>query len=108
MATKVSKGILVSPTAHGNTFAGPNAQNIADKKDISTTTAGLKEILEGAIQLVPNLPVRSSIRNFAGLRAVPTGRYDFILDNTDIWGFINIAGILSPGLSSCYAIAEKV
>lgn len=105
--TKVSKGILVCPTLHGNTFVGPNAQNITDNEDISTTTAGLKEILEGAIRLVPNLPTRSSIRNFAGLRAVPSTK-DFIIDNTDVYGFINVAGIFSPGLTSCFAIAEKV
>jgi glycerol-3-phosphate dehydrogenase len=105
--TKISKGILVCPTVHGNTFVGPNAQNISDKKDISTSEAGLKEIVEGGRQLVPNLPVRSSIRNFAGIRAVPD-TYDFIIDNTDVYGFINVAGILSPGLSSCFAIAEKV
>jgi glycerol-3-phosphate dehydrogenase len=105
--TKISKGILVCPTLHGNTFIGPNAQNITDKKDTSTTEAGLKEIIEGARKLVPNLPVRASIRNFAGLRAVPDA-YDFIIDNTDIYGFINVAGILSPGLTSCFAIAEKV
>ena len=86
--TKVSKGILVCPTVSGNTFVGPNAQNISDRKDISTTAAGLKEILEGGMNLVPNLPVRSAIRNFAGLRAVPD-TYDFIIDNTDVYGFIN-------------------
>ncbi|MFX0009428.1 MAG: NAD(P)/FAD-dependent oxidoreductase [Candidatus Hermodarchaeota archaeon] len=105
--TKISKGILVCPTVSGNTFVGPNAQNIPDKKDISTTEAGLKEILEGGKKLVPNLPVRASIRNFAGLRAV-TDNYDFIIDNTDVFGFINVVGILSPGLTSCYAIAERV
>jgi glycerol-3-phosphate dehydrogenase len=107
MATKVSKGILVCPTLHGNTFVGPNAQNITDVEDMSTTTAGLKEILEGGRKLIPNLPVRSSIRNFAGLRAVPD-TYDFIIDNTDVYGFINVAGILSPGLTATFAIAEKV
>ena len=105
--TKVSKGILVCPTLHGNTFVGPNAQNITDREDISTTTAGLKEILDGGRKLVPNLPVRSSIRNFAGLRAVPN-TYDFVIDNTDVYGFINVAGILSPGLTATFAIAEKV
>ena len=105
--TKVSKGILVCPTLHGNTFVGPNAQNITDREDISTTTAGLKEILEGGLKLVPNLPSRSSIRNFAGLRAVPD-TYDFIIDNTDVYGFINVAGILSPGLTATFAIAEKI
>lgn len=107
MPTRVSKGILVCPTLHGNTFAGPNAQNITDREDISTTTAGLKEILDGGRKLVPNLPLRSSIRNFAGLRAVPD-TYDFIIDNTDIYAFINVAGILSPGLTATFAIAEKV
>ena len=105
--TKVSKGILVCPTLHGNTFVGPNAQNIIDSGDISTTTAGLKEILEGGLRLVPNIPARSSIRNFSGLRAVPD-TYDFIIDNTDVYGFINVAGILSPGLTATFAIAEKV
>ncbi|MFX1329275.1 MAG: NAD(P)/FAD-dependent oxidoreductase [Promethearchaeota archaeon] len=105
--TKVSKGILVCPTLHGNTFVGPNAQNIIDFEDSSTTTAGLKEILEGGMTLVPNLPARSSIRNFAGLRAVPD-TYDFIIDNTDVYGFINVAGILSPGLTATFAIAEKI
>ena len=105
--TKVSKGILVCPTIHGNTFLGPNAQNLTDRKDISTTTAGLKEVLDGGKSLVPGIPERSAIRNFAGLRAVPDS-YDFIIDNTDVYGFINVAGILSPGLTSCYSIAEKV
>jgi len=105
--TKVSKGILVCPTVSGNTFVGPTALNITDKKDTSTTVAGLKEILEGGSKLVPNLPVRASIRNFAGLRAIP-GSYDFIIDSTDVYGFINVVGILSPGLTSCYAIAERV
>lgn len=111
--TKVSKGILVCPTIHGNTFVGPNAQNITDKKDLATTESGLKEILDGGRMLVPNLPSRASIRNFAGLRAVPYNTIndkigDFIIDNTDVYGFINVAGILSPGLTSCFAIAEKV
>ena len=105
--TKVSKGILVCPTLHGNTFVGPNAQNITDQEDISTTTSGLKEILEGGRKIIPSLPARSSIRNFAGLRAVPD-TYDFIIDNTDVYGFINVAGILSPGLTATFAIAEKV
>ncbi|MHA2473394.1 MAG: hypothetical protein ACXAES_09185, partial [Promethearchaeota archaeon] len=30
------------------------------------------------------------------------------IDNTDVYGFINVAGILSPGLTATFAIAEKV
>ncbi|GAH86836.1 unnamed protein product, partial [marine sediment metagenome] len=66
-----------------------NAQNITDRENISTTTAGLKEILEGGMKLVPNIPARSSIRNFAGLRAVPD-TYDFIIDNTDQREYIHL------------------
>ena len=50
--------------------------------------------------------MRLAITNFAGLRATPsTG--DFIVDNP-IAGFVNAAGIESPGLSAAPAIAEKV
>ena len=31
---KVSKGILVSPTVHGNVFIGPNAADIDDKRTV--------------------------------------------------------------------------
>jgi glycerol-3-phosphate dehydrogenase len=107
MPTRLSKGILVSPTIHGHVFIGPNADNILDLEDISTTTRGLKEIIAGGRKLVPNLPIRGAIRNFAGLRAV-SNTMDFIIEATDMWGFVNVGGILSPGLTSTFAIAEDV
>ena len=45
--TIVSKGILVCPTLEGHTFIGPNAQNQDDKNDVSTSSAGLNEIIVG-------------------------------------------------------------
>ena len=107
MPTRLSKGILVSPTIHGHTFIGPNADNILDIEDISTTTRGLKEIIGGGIKLVPNLPLSGAIRNFAGLRAV-SNTMDFLIEATEMVGFMNVAGILSPGLTSTFAIAEEV
>lgn len=107
MPTRLSKGILVSPTIHGHVFIGPNADNILDLNDTSTTARGLKEIISGGRKLIPNLPFKGAIRNFAGLRAV-SNTMDFIIESTDMWGFVNAAGILSPGLTSTFAIAEKV
>ncbi|MHA1111152.1 MAG: NAD(P)/FAD-dependent oxidoreductase [Promethearchaeota archaeon] len=106
--TIVSKGILVCPTLEGHTFIGPNAQNQDDKNDVSTSSAGLNEIIVGGRNLLPSIPIRSAITNFAGLRAVSNRNGDFIIEPSKVENFINVAGICSPGLSSCLAIAEYV
>ncbi len=106
--TIVSKGILVCPTIEGHTFIGPNAQNQEDKYNISTSSAGLNEIIVGGRKLLPSIPIRSAITNFAGLRAVSNRNGDFIIEPSAVNNFINVAGICSPGLSSCLAIAEYV
>ena len=106
--TIVSKGILVCPTIEGHTFIGPNAQNQEDKNDISTSSAGLNEIIVGGRKLLPSIPIRLAITNFAGLRAVSSKNGDFIIESSKVQNFINVAGICSPGLSSCLAIAERV
>lgn len=104
--SKVSKGILVAPTAHGNVFVGPNAQDVGDKEDIATTPQGMDEILAGAEKLVPNIPVKTAITGFAGLRATSsTG--DFVLGASKVTkGLIQAGGIQSPGLTAAPAIAE--
>jgi Predicted dehydrogenase len=106
--TKVSKGILVSPTVHGNMFVGPNALDCQDGDDLATTAAGLAEILSGAGRLVPNIPVGASITQFAGLRAVGSGG-DFIIGPSPVvGGLVHAAGIQSPGLTAAPAIAERI
>jgi len=107
--TKLSKGILVAPTVHGNLLIGPNSYRVKEKDDPATTKAGTEEVCEGARKLVPNLPHQDLINSFAGLRADIEGRNDFIIEaSKKIRGFINVAGIESPGLSSVPAIAEMV
>ena len=103
----ISKGILASPTLHGNIFAGPNAEEIDSVEALDTTTSGLNEVINGAKGLVPKLPVREAITNFAGIRA-SADTNDFIIEATKVKGFVNVAGIDSPGLTSCLAIAEMV
>ena len=106
--TDKSKGILVTPTVHGNLLIGPNSQKVDNKKDLSTTKKGMEEIMTGAKKLIPDLPEDGVITSFSGLRAVAENE-DFIIgfsDSTE--GLIHTAGIQSPGLSSTPAIADKV
>lgn len=105
---KYGKGILVTPTVHGNLLIGPTAVDIEDKEGINTTAEGLNEVISKAGASVKNIPMRQVITSFAGLRA-HEDRHEFIIGEVeDCPGFINCAGIESPGLSSAPAIGEMV
>lgn len=105
--TKKSKGILVCTTTHGNTFIGPNAQDMEDKEDHAVTAEGMNEIIASARKLIPNLPMGAAITEFSGLRAVSsTG--DFIIGVSAVAGLYNAAGMQSPGLTAAPAVAEML
>ena len=101
---KYGKGVLVSPTVHGNLLLGPTAKDIGGKEDTATTAPGLQEVLEKSALGVKNIPTRQVITSFAGLRAHEDGD-DFVLGESAP-GFFDAAGIESPGLSSAPAIAK--
>ena len=104
--TKAGKGILVTPTVDGNLLTGPTSCNIADKEDKSTTSEGFAQIIKEANEDVDGIFFNKTITSFCGLRAVGnTG--DFII-NSPVSGFVNAAGIESPGLSASPAIAEYI
>ncbi len=104
--SKMGKGILISPTVDGNLLTGPTSFDISDKTDTATTQEGFDRIIKEANENVTNVPFNKTITSFCGLRAVgDTG--DFII-NSPQKGFINVAGIESPGLSSAPAIALMV
>ncbi len=106
--TKLGKGILVTPTVHGNLLVGPDAEDIEDKDDTKTKGDRLDYIRNTSTKTTNKVNFRESIRNFAGLRATPD-RGDFIVEEaSDVKNFIDVAGIKSPGLSSAPAIAEDV
>ncbi|MBP5192861.1 MAG: NAD(P)/FAD-dependent oxidoreductase [Eubacterium sp.] len=106
LPTKLGKGVLVTPTVHGNLLVGPNADPLEDKEDISVTADGMDEIKSKALLSVPSIPYNKMITSFAGLRAHESGN-DFIIGEAeDCEGFFNAAGIASPGLSSAPAIGE--
>ena len=116
--TKVSKGILVTTTLHGNTLVGPNAEEIDDKTDVAVTAAGMREIWDGARKLIPSLDARHVIAVFAGLRAGGNApcldcdeayHKDFIIEiPAQVQGLVNLGGMESPALTAAPAIAERV
>lgn len=103
--TAAGKGTLVSPTVHGNLIVGPNNEPPADGDDTATTRAGLSHVAEMARKSVPSVDLRASIRNFSGVRAAADTDDFIIAEAQDAPGFIDLAGIKSPGLSAAPAIA---
>lgn len=105
---KFGKGILVSPTIHGNLLLGPTAIDVDDKEANNTTKEGLDEVITKAQDSVNNIPMRQVITSFAGLRAHEDHHEFIIKELEDCKGFIDCAGIESPGLSSSPAIGKMV
>ena len=117
LPTSLGKGILVTPTVHGNLLTGPTALDLEDKEGVETSAEGMGMVQERAALSVPGIPGKSVITSFAGLRAhvtkVPESMKDrdgdFLIGEVkDAPGFIDVAGIESPGLSCAPALGEYV
>lgn len=115
LPTALGKGILVTPTVHGNLLTGPTALDIEDKEGVETSGEGIRQVQQKASLSVPGIPGKQVITSFAGLRAHIVEMQDrskvddfFIEEAEDAPGFIDVAGIESPGLSSAPAIGEYV
>ena len=106
LPSAMGKGVLVSPTVHGNLLGGPTAEDQDDKGCTATTAAGLRRVAETAARSVPSLPMRDVITSFAGLRAHLTGGDDDFIVGESADGFFEAVGIESPGLSSAPAIGR--
>lgn len=105
---KYGKGVLVTPTVHGNLLVGPSATDIDDKDETETTRSDLSDVIQKSALSVKNIPFNKVITSFSGLRAHEAGG-DFILGEAqDAPGFFNAAGIESPGLSSAPAIGVRI
>lgn len=104
--TAAGKGVLVSPTVHGNLIVGPSATPVASPYSRETSLSGLDSVAEASRKSVDGIDLRQSIRNFAGVRAV-TSEADFIIRPAKACArLLHISGIKSPGLSAAPAIAE--
>lgn len=105
---KMGKGVLVSPTVHGNIIVGPTSTDIEDKEGENTTREGLDLVVTKSSMNVKNIPIKQVITSFAGLRA-HEDHHEFIIEELeDAKGFIDCAGIESPGLTSSPAIGIMI
>lgn len=108
LPTQYGKGVLVTPTVHGNLLMGPTAVDIENKEGTDTTGEGIAELQKRAALSVREVPGGKIITSFAGLRAHEEGG-DFVIGEAeDAKGFIDAAGIESPGLTCAPAIGEYV
>lgn len=105
---KYGKGVLVTPTVHGNTLVGPTAIDHDDKDSTSTTAEGISSLISAAQKSVPTVPVRQVITSFSGNRAHEDNHEFIIKELEDAPGFVDAAGIESPGLTSAPAIGVEV
>lgn len=67
--TKMGKGVLVSPTVHGNLLLGPSAIDVEDGTAVETTAQALKLVADAARKTWPGESLRGVITTFAGIRA---------------------------------------
>ncbi len=104
--TEKGKGILVTTTYHGNFMIGPNAEEIGDKDDVATSMESLETVIETARKSIKVFDIKRALTSFSGIRAVSSNG-DFIIEESKVKGFINVAGIDSPGLTSAPAIALR-
>jgi len=108
LPTKLGKGVLVTPTVHGNLLVGPTAVDRKEKDDESTTADELKQVIEKSKLSIDGILYNKVITSFSGLRAHEDGG-DFILGECeDAPGFFDCVGIESPGLSSAPAIGQLI
>ena len=106
LPSAMGKGVLVTPTVHGNLLVGPTAADQDEKDNTATTAAGLAEVARSAGRSVKRLPMNKVITGFAGLRAhITEGAKDFVIGES-AENFFEAAGIESPGLSSAPAIGQ--
>ncbi len=105
---KYGKGVLIAPTVHGNLIVGPTANDTEDKEGTNTTRRELDEVTVKSAETVKNVPLRQVITSFAGLRAHSPADDFLIHELEEAPGFVDCAGIESPGLSSSPAIGVMV
>ena len=101
------KGVIVTPQYHGNTLLGPTSEFVDFEDVFKTTAGGLEYIKVNSQKLIKDIPFHKIIRSFAGGRSTSSTE-DFIIEESEVKGFINVCGIESPGLTAAPAIAVYV
>ena len=104
--TVKGKGILVTPTVHGNLMVGPDAEDLLEEVTTATSVDRLKSILDQARKSVDTFSPKRALTTFSGVRAISSTK-DFFIKYVNE-NAITVGGIDSPGLTSAPAIAMYV
>ena len=105
--TATTKGVLLAPTVFGNLLLGPTAEDVPDKRDTSSTRAGLSYLRAQGERIMPALGDHEVTAVYAGMRAA-TEHADYQIAIHAAEGYACVGGIRSTGLSASMAIAEHV
>lgn len=102
------KGILVTPTVHGNALIGPDSEYVSGKDDLATDAEHLSIVRQTGLKTSEVIPFDKVIRSFVGLRAT-ADIHDFVIGESGVApNFLNVGGFESPGLSSAPAVAVEI
>lgn len=112
-----TKGMGIMPSVDGTVILGCDAVDYTDRDDVATTAHSLNQIVDYFKTFWHYLPISATYHEFpvegiinayGGLRPHPD-RDDYIIgEAADAPGFINAAGIESPGLTAGPAIGEHL
>ena len=72
--SELGKGILVSPTVHGNLIVGPDAFEVPDGDTVGTDPKTLGNLKPAGLRSVPSINYRETIHEYAGVR--PNTQFD--------------------------------
>ena len=105
-------GVHLTTTLDGNILIGPSEEFIEEREDTKTTKEKIEQLIEGAKNLLPSIPLNQVIHGFSAVRSKITppeekGSRHFIIQE-DAENFINMIGMESPGLTSSPAIARLI
>ena len=106
--TKLTKGKLMCPTIHGNMLVGPTAEDMTDKCDKSTNAEGLKSIETDVRRLIPNVNLRDTITQYAGLRPNRNPEGLHVDTYEDVGNYVNLSGVRSTGITASVALGKYV
>ncbi len=102
-----NKGVLISPTVHGNLIMGPT-KTPCEVEDTMTDGESIAEVDRLGREITDCISFHKSIRIFTGVRATTKEKDFHIYEKNNHPNFIEVGGIDSPGLASSPAIAEYV